>query len=428
MEPQSQGVRIVKTEMVKQQISATRAVTIAFVAMIGSPASAQWTQWGGPDQAFKASASKISSTWPESGPRKIWQRDLGDGYSAILVDEGKLYTMCRADNKEMVVALDAKTGRTVWEYRYDAAPSEIHEHNFGDGPRSTPTISGDRLFAIGVSGIMHCLDKKTGKVHWRHDLWGEFGGNVLNHGYASSPIAYGTMVITLVGGPDASMVAFDQQTGKVVWKNSGYENSYSTPRLFHIDGKDHMVAFMAEQIVGFDPQTGRLMWDVPCKNRWKQNMSMPVFDDDENILFFSSSGVGSRGIRLTPRGDTFKTQQIWSSRKIQLYHVTSVNEGDFVYGSTGSGSPCFMSAINMKTGKIAWRKRGFAMATVLEADKKLIILDEDGQLAIATATPDDLIVHSKVKLLDDVAWTVPTIVGKTMYVRDKKKIMAIDLG
>lgn len=409
-------------------IAASCLTALTIVAVLASPAHAQWTQWGGSNQAFKADASGVSTDWPEDGPKQIWQRDLGDGYSAILVDDGKLYTMFRADDKEVVVSLDAKTGGTIWEYRYDSSPSEDHEHSFGDGPRSTPVISGDRLFSVGVSGTMHSLDKNTGKVQWKRELWGEFGGNVLNHGYASSPIAYKDTVITLVGGDEASMVAFSQETGEVVWKNKGYENSYSTPRLFKIDGKDHMVAFMAEQIVGFDPATGKVQWEAPCKNRWKQNVSMPVFDDKENILFFSSSSVGSMGFKLTPQGDTFQAEQVWSSRKIQFYHVTSVNEGDFVYGSTGSGSPCFMSAINMKTGKIAWRKRGFAKATIVGVDGKIIILDEDGQLAIATATPEDLTVHSKVKLLDDVSWTVPTIVGKTMYIRDKKKIMALDLG
>jgi outer membrane protein assembly factor BamB len=406
----------------------TYLIAIAAFAIVSTPANAQWTQWGGPNQAFKSNATGISTNWPETGPKQVWQRDLGDGYSAILVDDGKLYTMFRADGKEIVVALDAKTGGTIWEHRYDSQPKEGHEHNFGDGPRGTPLIVGDKVFSIGVAGVMHCLDKGTGKVRWKHDLWGEFGGNVLNHGYSSSPIAYKDTVVALVGGENASMVAFNQTTGKVVWKNKGFQNSYSTPRLFKIDGKDHMIAFMAEQIVGFDPATGKVMWDAPCKNRWKQNVSMPVFDDKENILFFSSSGVGSKGVKLTPGRDEFKTEEVWSSRKIQLYHVTSVHEGDYVYGSTGSGSPCFMSAINMKTGKIAWRKRGFAKATVVQADGKLIILDEDGQLAIATATPDDLTVHSKVKLLDDVAWTVPTIVGKTMYIRDKNKIMAFDLS
>jgi outer membrane protein assembly factor BamB len=213
-----------------------------------------------------------------------------------------------------------------------------------------------------------------------------------------------------------------------VWKNKGFENSYSTPRLLKVDGRDHMVTFMAQQIVGFDPATGKVLWDAPCENRWKQNVSMPVFDDEENILFFSSSGVGSSGFKLTLQGDGFKAEKVWSTRKIQLYHVTTVNVGDYVYGSTGTGSPSFMSAINMKTGEVAWRERGFAKATIVQVDGKIIILDEDGQLAIATATPDGLEVHSKVKLLDDVAWTVPTVVGKTMYVRDKKKIMALDLG
>jgi hypothetical protein len=146
------------------------------------------------------------------------------------------------------------------------------------------------------------------------------------------------------------------------------------------------------------------------------------------MLFFSVSGAGSRGVKLTKDGDKTKVEEIWSSRKIQFYHVTSVRIGDYVYGSTGNG-PNFFAAINFKTGKIAWRKRGFSKATCVYADGKFIILDEDGNLGLATATPEDLTVHSKVKLVDNgVAWTVPTIVGKNMYIRDKNTIMALDLG
>ena len=133
-------------------------------------------------------------------------------------------------------------------------------------------------------------------------------------------------------------------------------------------------------------------------------------------------------MKLARKGDKTELVEVWSSRKIQFYHVTSVAIGDYVYGSTGSRDPCFFAAINIKDGKVAWRERGFAMATCVLADGQLISLDEDGQLGLATATPEKLTVHSKVSLLDKVSWTVPTVVGTKMYVRDKKIIMALDLG
>ncbi len=131
---------------------------------------------------------------------------------------------------------------------------------------------------------------------------------------------------------------------------------------------------------------------------------------------------------LTNNGGKTEIEEVWATRKIQFYHVTSVRQGDYVYGSTGMRAPAFMSAVNVKTGEIAWRKRGFAKANCLYADGKLIILDEDGMLYLATANAEDLTVHSQVELLDEVSWTVPTLVGKTLYVRDKKSILALDLG
>jgi outer membrane protein assembly factor BamB len=403
-------------------------VLASVIAGSSAAYAADWTQWGGPNQSFKADAKGLADSWPETGPRKIWQRDLGEGYSAILSEGERLYTMYRGDEEEIVVALDSTTGKTVWEHKYDAQPSDIHEHNFGDGPRSTPLIDGDRLYTVGVSGKLHCLNKHDGKVYWTHDIWKDYDGTVLNHGYSSSPMAYKNTVIILVGGENSSIMAFDKADGHVVWKKQSFQNSYSTPKVITVGGEDQLVTFMAQEIVGLSATTGDLKWSYEIGNRWGQNVCMPIWDAQSNMLFFSVSGAGSRGVKLTKDGDKTKVEEIWSSRKIQFYHVTSVRIGDYVYGSTGNG-PNFFAAINFKTGKIAWRKRGFSKATCVYADGKFIILDEDGNLGLATATPEDLTVHSKVKLVDNgVAWTVPTIVGKNMYIRDKNTIMALDLG
>lgn len=406
-----------------------RVVYVAMlIALTAPPVLAEWPQWGGPNMDFAADAHSLAKEWPDSGPKQVWKRDLGEGYSAVLVEGDRLYTMYRADEKEIVIALAAGTGKTIWEHRYDSAPAEGHADQFGRGPRSTPLLVGDRLYTIGVSGKMFCLNKHDGTPYWSHDLWKDFGGSVLNHGYSSSPIVYKDTVVVLSGGEDASIIAFDKGSGDVRWKSLSFKNSYSTPKIIKLDGKDQLVTFMADEIIGVDPTDGRLEWRYEIGNQWGQNICMPTWDEESNIMFFSTSGPGSRGVKLTRNGDKVDVEELWKTRKVRFYHVTSVRIGDYVYGSSGSGTPNLFAAINMKTGKIAWRKRGFAMALTVLADGRLIILDEEGQLAIATATPDDLEIHSKVSLLEDVAWTVPTIVGHTMYVRDKKAIMALDLS
>ena len=396
------------------------AVGIAF-------ADPAWNQYGGPNQDFKAASTGLAKSWPDGGPKELWSRDLGEGYSGILVDGDRLYTMYRADEKEIVVALDAKSGKTVWEHGYESSPREGHIDQFGRGPRSTPLLHGDHVYTVGVAAQMHCLKKETGEVVWSHNLWDDFGGNFLNHGYSSSLIAYDGTIIALVGGEGAGIVAFDAKSGEVEWQNQDFKNSYSTPRILNVDGEEQLVTFMASEMIGVDPNNGELKWSYPHENQWQQNINMPVMAD-KNTLFLSAPQAGARGLKLTNADGKTEVEEIWSSRKIQFYHVSSVRDGDWVYGSTGIMAPAFMAAVNIRTGEIGWRHRGIPKANVLQADGRLIILDEDGSLYLATASPEELQVHSQIQLFDKSAWTVPTVVGKTVFVRDQSRIAALDLG
>ena len=390
--------------------------------------AATWLQWGGPNQDFSAPAKSLATSWPEGGPQQLWSRTLGEGYSAILVDGGRLYTMYRAEKKEVVVCLDAKSGETIWEHRYEHAPSDGHVYGYGAGPRSTPLIAGDRVFTVGIAGRMHALNKSDGEVVWSRDLWGgDLGGNVRGHGYSSSPVAYKGTVIITVGGENAGIVAFDQASGTVEWKALNFKNSHSSPRIVDIAGEPQLVVFMTEELVGVDPNNGQLRWRYPHGNQWGHNISMPIVVDGDTI-FLSSVQAGARGIRLVHDGEGTEAKEIWSTRRIQFYHGSVVRNGDWVYGSTGTTSPAFMAAVNLRTGEIGWRERGFGKANCVEADGKLIILDEDGVLYLARATPEELVVLAKTQLLNRVAWTVPTIVGKILYVRDNRQILALNLG
>ena len=413
---------------------AATALTVPVALADTSPAdtstadtSHSWTQWGGEDHAFKAPSGELKDTWPETGPPKLWERELGEGYSAILVEDGKLYTQYRIDEKEAVAALDAATGKTLWERRYEASPADGHVDQFGRGPRSTPLIAGDQLFTIGVSGVLNCLNKKTGEIQWSKDLWQDVGGSVLNHGYSSSPIAYKDQVIILAGGEGHAFLSLNRKDGSVKWQSQSFTNSYSTPKVFNIAGEDHMITYMAQEIVGMNPNTGAFEWSYELGNQWGQNINMPVLVDGQ-YLFFSTSGAGARGVKLARKDGKVQAEEIWSSRKIQFYHVTSVLEGEYVYGSTGNGSPSFMAAVHVPTGKIAWRKRGYAKANIIQADGKLFILDENGVLYMTEASPEDLKILAQTQILERPAWTVPTILGKTMYIRGNGKIMALNLG
>jgi outer membrane protein assembly factor BamB len=407
------------------------------VLLLAPPAEGPgWPQWGGPNRDFVAPAATLAESWPENGPPEIWSRPLGDGHSAILFDAGRLYTMYRPQDVsrkaepgsttiEAVVCLDASTGDTVWEYRYDARAVTLLQ--YGDGPRSTPLIVGNRLFSVGRSGRMLALDRHDGSLLWSRELWDAgLGGNRQSHGYASSPLAWGDSVIVPVGAADAAVVAFDQATGELRWKAPGFRNSLSSPRILEIAGRQQLLMFMREEIIGLDPQRGRLLWSWPHANQWGHNITMPSAVGD--TLFVSSPQAGARGLRLLADGDRVDVEQIWSSRRVQFYHATTVQDGDWVYGSSGTNAPAFMTAVNIRTGEVAWRRRGFAKANVIAADGHLLILDENGVLYLAEASSEELVVLDSAQLLDRYAWTVPTLVGTTLYARDRYRIVAVDLG
>ncbi len=416
---------------------------------------AQWPQWGGPHRDFTVETTGLAETWPEDGPPKLWHRELGDGYSTILVDGNVLYTMYRIGEDEFTVALDARTGETIWEHK-NPSPRTPQMEQYGPGPHSTPLIVGDRLYTVGTNVVMHCFDKKTGEVLWRRDLVKDFGAPVPDYGYGCSPIAYKDTVILPVDrkreeqpaesagdgeGEEKqqakekseekvegqTLIAFDRKTGDVVWKNQDIPISYASPILTDWDGQDELVLLVGKEIVGLDPGTGELRWQYVTEPEGA-NISTPVWNN-ENLIFFSSAyDAGSRVVKLAKEEGKIVPQQLWFSRKMRVHHGNVIRIGDYVYGSSGDFGPAFFMGININTGEVAWRERGFKKATCVYGDGKLILLDEDGRLALVTVTPEGMTVHSQCKVTERLSWTAPTLVGKTLYVRDRKHIMALDLG
>lgn len=389
--------------------------------------SADWSQWGGPHRNFKSDVKGLPPAWPESGPRRLWSRELGEGYSAIVAAGGKLYTMYRKGEQDVVICMEAGTGRTVWEFAYAAPFSKDYDMANGPGPHATPLVSGDKVFAVGATGKLHCLNRESGKLLWAHDLMGEFKGNLRVNGYSCSPIAYRNTVIMMVGGPGASVIAFNQADGSVAWKKHDFRNSTCSPLIINVAGQDQLVAFMFGEIVGLDPATGDLLWTHPHATDYGLNTSTPVWGDD-NLLFVSSGyNGGSRVIRLVREGGRTRVEEVWANRLMRVHFGTAIRVGDYVYGSSGDFGPAPLTAVNVKSGQVAWRDRSLARASFIYADGRFILLDEDGHLALATPTPEGLKVQSKVELLANNSWTVPTLSGTRLYARDRKTVLALDL-
>jgi outer membrane protein assembly factor BamB len=388
-----------------------------------------WTQWGGPNRNFQTEAQGLKDVWPAGGPRVMWKRPLGEGYSSTIVDGGVLYTMYGKSREEVVIAAKADDGTTLWEqvspmtFQSDAAAE------MGNGPYSTPLLVGTRLFTTGVAGRLQCLDAKSGKLLWTQQLWTEHQGSRLMYGYASSPIAFRDTIIVPVGGPGKSIMAFQQADGKVAWAKNDFGNVYSSPLLINVGGLEQLAVLMDGAMLAVNPHNGDLQWQVPFKADYSIAVATPVWGTD-NLLFVSSEyNGGAKVIELQRSGPQTKATELWSSNRLRLHHGNAMRIGDAIYFSSGGkGSQAILSAVDVRSGKIHWQERSIEKATFVLADGKLITLSQDGTLMIAYPSPQGFKIATKAQLLTQLSWTPPVLVGTRLYLRDRRTMMAVDLS
>jgi outer membrane protein assembly factor BamB len=397
-----------------------------------------WLQWGGPNRDFTSSATGLANRWPKDGPRKLWEEPLGDGYSALLCDVDTVYATYSIRDKndplkgdEFVVAFDAKTGKRRWEHKYDAPRPKELNNDFGPGPHSTPLIIGDKIFTVSCTAKFLCLDTKTGSEIWSKDLKKEHKAVLQMHGYGSSPVAYkGNILLPISKEKGSAIMAFKQSDGSVAWKGGDFDPGYATLLPITALGVEQLIAFSTKAVLGLDAADGKTLWSVDHPTQWGANITTPVWCEKSDQIFISSAyGMGSRGVRLEKAGSQIAAKEAWFNPKMKIQHADAICLDDWIYGSSGDFGPAFLAAVNVKTGEFGWRQRGIAKANVVHADGKLIVLDEDGALYLVKADPAKYRLLGKVKdVCKKTAWTVPTLVGRTLYLRDREKIKALDLG
>jgi outer membrane protein assembly factor BamB len=423
-------------------IAGLLAISAALAPVWAQSGSApSWHQWGGPDRNFIVNVTGLAEKWPDTGPRVIWSRPLGTGHSAIVSSGGRLFTMFRVGNgrakqgpwdaEEVVIALDAATGKTIWEYKY---ASKREDFNFGAGPHSTPIVIGDRLFTFGTNKQVHAFDVRTGKVIWSHDLVQEFNSPtllirpVVKAGYGCSPIAFGDTIICSAGGPGQSVMAFRQRDGAVVWKSGDFLTSEAAPILIDVGGTKQLVVLGGGTVNGMDPSTGAVLWSHPHDPGNDLNCAMPLWGGDDVLIVSSAYKAGSRAIKLVQNGKATLPEELWFTNRVRFMFLNAIRLGDYIYGTTGDFGPAFLTALDVKTGQARWQHRGFGRASLVHAGDKAIVLDEDGDLALAKLAPEGATILSQAKIFETVSWTAPTLVGTTLYARDREKIVALNLG
>jgi outer membrane protein assembly factor BamB len=408
---------------------AVAALIAAAGALPDSPAvGTAWPQWGGPNRNFVTGPADLALSWSAAGPRRIWERPLGDGFSSIVTDGATLYTLYRDGADDVAVALDATTGAPRWSTKYAAPFNETCSERLGPAPRAAPLVTGDRLITISAGGLMNSFDRADGRIQWTRDVLEGSAAALRACGYSSSPIAYKNLIITTAGGVGRGVMAFDAATGKTAWQSQDFQNGYSSPIIIDLDGRPELVVFTYAEIAGLDPDTGALEWTRPHKSDQGVNVATPIWGDDHLLFISSAYGGGSRVLKLARTGAAVSVEEVWANQRVRIHFGNAVRMGGRLYASNGDMGSAPFAAIDITTGEMLWRDRSVTRATLVGAGNRLVLLDEDGNLALATPGQSGLELHGKVQILKERAWTAPTLSGTTLFVRDRHQIMALDLG
>jgi len=406
--------------MSKRDVCLGVLIVLSFAGM--AQAGEAWPQWGGPERDFTVKARSLSRSWGEEGPPELWARPLGGGFSAIVSDGKRLYTMYRDGDDEIVIALDRKNGKTVWEQRYSApvTKSESLSTKYGEGPNGTPLLIDGKLVTLGFTGHVHCLDAAKGKLKWSHDLGKEFDVAIPYFGHSTSPLTVGERVVIVAGG----LFAFDLDSGDVAWQNREFEGTYGSPQLVNVGGKEQIVTPVSAHLAGFDPQTGKTLWSQEHKNQWGTILTSPVVDDRGRV-FISAAQAGS--VLIDPAAPDAEARSVWQADSTQIAHSNAVRHGVWIFASAG-GNADFITATSLEDGDQAWKERGFAKANLVRVGDDFLLLDFDGELALVELSEAGMKVVTQASVNKEPTWTPPTLLDTELYIRDKSRIVALDLS
>jgi outer membrane protein assembly factor BamB len=389
-----------------------------------------WPQFLGPTRNGVYAGNDLAASWPKDGPPVVWQKSVGQGFSGPAVLDHKLILFHRVDNQEIVACLDAKTGKELWKFAYPTAYQD--DFGFDAGPRATPSIAGGRVFTYGAEGMLHCLDFATGKKIWSVNAKAEYAAPKGFFGIACSPLVEGSEVLLNIGGADgAGIVAFDQATGKVLWKASNDEASYSSPVAATVNGQRYAFFFTRNGLVALDPANGKIQFQYPWRPAIEASVSTatPLVIGD---LIFLSASYGTGAILLRVKNNA--VEKVWSADDVLSNHyATSVYRDGFLYGIDGRADPGFepkpsLHCVELKTGKLRWHEDSIGAASVTLAGDQLLILTERGELIRAAATPAEFQASERAQVLPFQVRAFPAFADGCLFARSKDKLFCLDLG
>ncbi len=398
-----------------------------------SAMGADWTQYRGPNGDGKSN-EKVLAAWPAEGPKVLWKIKVGGGVGSMAIAGGKVFVGVQSGDAENCVALDLKTGNQLWSSEVD--PQSMAKRgmgNGGPGPFTTPAVSDGKVYATSTFLKIACLNAVDGKLIWRHDLPKEFEGQlnempIKTWGSATSPVIEGDLVIMMGGGPDQMFIAFNKNTGDVVWKKHTDVVTQSTPTPAVIDGVRQLIFFAKGGLWSLDPKTGDMLWKFPAKSAMATGAS-PVVEG--NIVFYSAGyGTGGGACEVKKTGDAFEAKPLWvTSGKNATQWSTSVIKDGFIYliNDGGGTDGAKLQCTDLKTGTIKWTGPAVGQGELLLIDGKLVIQGSKGALILADPNPEAFKEISRAQPMTGQAWGLPAFADGILVYRATTELAAVEL-
>jgi len=402
---------------------------ISLLSCVIAPA-ADWPQWRGPNRDGKSAETGLLAAWPAGGPHRVWTAEgLGTGYSSFAVVGGRLFTQGEQGNQGFVLAIDVNTGKQLWKTPAGGARGDER----GGGPRGTPTVDGNRVYALGVDGTLLCLDRDTGKRIWGFNVWERFKGTVPEWGISESPLVDGDRVIVAPGGPGAAVVALNKTTGDLLWKSQSDPAAFSSAVPFEAGEVRGLAIVTAQAAIGLNIKNGELLWRYPKIINRVANVATPVV---QNGYVFVSTDYGTGGalLKLAAEGGSVKASEVYFTREMRNHYTTTVLVGDYLYGF----SSAILTAMHFTTGKVAWRDRSVGKGNCIYAEQRLYCMNESGVAGLIEATPAAYREISRFEIPRgggrpagpkgvSPTWSVPVIADGKLYLRDQDRLYCHDI-
>lgn len=368
---------------------------------------------------------RLARDWSKQPPKLVWRQPVGGGYASFVVMGSLVITIEQRRDKEAVVAYDFDTGRERWIYDY---PALFSEKLGGDGPRATPTIASGKLYSLGATGVLNCLDPLTGTLHWSANILELDAVKNLEWGMSGSPLVIDGVVIVNPGNQKGNstsraLLGLDANDGKLRWAASDGIAGYASPMLATIDGVQQVLLFDGVGLSGHDPSDGRQLWQSPWKSQFDINAVQPAVVGDKQIIITSADGALL--VEATHGAEGWNAREVWRNRKLKSSYSCPIVYQGHVYGIDENIFTC----LELETGKQRWKDRAgqYGHGQMLLRHDLFVVLAESGELALVEATPERFHELGRIQAIEGKTWNNPALIGNRIFVRNHLEMAAYDL-